>query len=219
MDLRTRLINRPSILVVHVMDAAHQHRAHRHNHDRHPNLRLPHDHDAPAVLTKHVQRTRFINRLRVHSVVRPRYLRHALHRPADGRVPAVVVLWRQPCNDEGAAVELLREGLGAEESLEGESGAFDPVAGGEVDGGEDGHAAVGGGGGDGGVVGLGDGAGGGLDGAGEEVVEGGVLGGVGLDHFGEGGGEVEGGDEGSDVGSAGGVVVFFAHFFGFWEDM
>lgn len=115
-------------------------------------------------------------------------------------MPAVIVLRGEPRDDDGAGVELPRQVGAVEEFGQREAGAFDPVLGGQVDGGEGGEAAVGGAGGDEVGGGGGDGAGGGVDFAGEEGVEGGVLGGVGLEHFGEGGREIEGLDEGRDVG-------------------
>ena len=61
-------------------------------------------------------------------------------------------------------------------------------------------------------MGFGDGASGFFDLPGEELVEGGVLVRVRLDHFVHGADEVEALHEGSDVGFAGGGVVFAAHF-------
>lgn len=138
-----------------------------------------------------------------------------LDRAGHGRVPAVIVLRRETGDEDGAAVEVAGEVGAVEQFGQREAGAFDPVLGGEIDGGEGGEAAVGGAGGDEVVGWGGDGAGGGVDFAGEEGVEGGVFGGVGLEQFGEGRGQVEGFDEGRDVCDGGGGVVLAAHFFGF----
>ena len=127
-------------------------------------------------------------------------------------MPAVIILRREARNDNGATLELLRALLIAEQFPQRETEAFDPVLGREVDGRERGQTAVRGTGGDEVVVRFGDGASGFFDLSGEELVEGGVLVRIWLDHLVHGADEVEALHEGSDVGFAVGGVVLTAHF-------
>jgi hypothetical protein len=72
--------------------------------------------------------------LGVDGVVCARDLGDGLDGTGDGRVPAVVVLWCQAGDDNGAVVEGGGEGGGVEQLGDGEAVAFDPVLFGEIDG-------------------------------------------------------------------------------------
>ena len=147
----------------------------------------------------------------LHRVVCPWNILDCLDRAADGGMPPMIVLRGQPCNDHGAAVERARHLRVAQQPLEREAVALDPVLGRQVDGREGGQPAVrrttdhmv--------VVRLGDGPRIGADLAREEVVEAGVLVRVRLDHLSHAVLKLEALDEGLDVALALGQVVLAAH--------
>lgn len=126
-------------------------------------------------------------------------------------MPAVVVLRRQAGNRDGAALEVSCQSIMLEQFLEREAVAFDPVSGGEVDGGEDREPAVGGRGNDQRVVWVGDGSCSGFDLAGEELVEGCVFVWVRFYQLAQAVAQVEGIDESLDVSFALFRIVRDAH--------